>query len=195
MAAPKGNKYFYGMLKERAMASFKMAQAASDIPLFMSIDELAEHSGKVGLCGNTVQSFDFPKEKDLVEYFMWNIKGFCKNYLRDPLVKAEEQYSVGVREFGPRERRVDVFARCKRKNYCIELKSPKWSRENLAAIGQLLNYGRKFCKDGESELLLITTLYDVETYETIQRFNLPIRYIFMDKSRTMEGKGFLQSQM
>ena len=56
--------------------------------------------------------------------------------------------------------------------------------------GQLLDYGRVYVDSIKKEvrLVLLTTYYDLSTAQTIKHYNLPIRYVYMDKERMLEAE-------
>jgi len=152
----------------------------------------------IGLNDKEVYTKDFAKEKDLTEFIVLNIEKFCKDILNDELISFELEYEMkkvilkhkkqGI--CAPRGKRIDLLVLCKQNHYLIEIKRPILHLDNLRAIGQLLNYGREFI-DSKKELVLITTKFDINTAKTIEHYNLPIRYIYMDKKKVLEyyGKG------
>lgn len=130
---------------------------------------------------------DFEKENILKQYITDNIELFTKDILEDELVSFEiEKPIVKQLKLSPRERRIDIFIIGKNGKYIIELKNPKCSSENRAAIGQILDYGREI---NDAQLILITTMFDINTYRTIKYYKLPIRYIYFEKNKCMECVG------
>lgn len=130
---------------------------------------------------------DFDKEKDLSKYICSNIELFCRDVLSDTYVSHEEEVQVKKQViFQPRQPRIDLKIICKNSTYLIELKNPKYQSENRAALGQLLCYSTILDESRESEMVLVSTKFDMLSAKTIQRFNLPIRYIYFEKSRFME---------
>lgn len=104
----------------------------------------------------------FRREKDLIKFIAQNQETFAKEVLKDDIPDGQ----------GGR--------------YTIKFCNPAKPEEVRAAIGQLLNLGREdeeVLKGNEEitqkkcKLLLISTLFDIETARTIKHFNLPIRYI------------------
>ena len=70
--------------------------------------------------------------------------------------------------------------------YIVELKNPHYLCENRHALGQLLDYGREL---PGSQLILLSTSFDFSTQATIKYYNLPIRYIYFEKTRCLECVG------
>ena len=136
-----------------------------------------------------LKNTDFKKEKDLKEFIMFNIDKFVKVQLEDKLINAYDEYQIIDQVyFGPRNRRIDIYLECKKHNYIIELKNPKYKSENTKALGQLLNYARQF-SDSKKKMVLITTFFDIETAKTIEYYKLPIKYIYFSKNVTLEYGG------
>ena len=154
---------------------------------FKGIDELeGKRDGEYCFVGEGFGTDHFKKEKDLLDYITDNIEKFCNEILEDTLINFEADKSVSpVRGFGLRVRRCDLYVKCEGKTYIIELKNPFHKAENISAIGQILDYGREFT-DPKKELIIITTLFDLNTAKTIKHYNLPIRYIYMDRERTLQ---------
>ena len=134
---------------------------------------------------------DFQKEKHLQEYIIDNIDLFCEEILNDKLISFEAEYSLRNknRKYKRGKDRIDLFVRCEKNNYLIELKNPTYKYENSHAIGQLFNYGAIFNKP--CQLILVSTRYDFDTVNSIVKYNLPIRFIYISKSKVMEFKRFL----
>ena len=85
-------------------------------------------------------------------------------------------------------RRVDLIIVCKKHTYVIEVKNPKTATCNRHAIGQILDYGREF-PDSKKKLVIITTYFDQNTAQTIKAYNLPIKYIYINKYQSYEFVG------
>lgn len=135
-----------------------------------------------------IRTNDFKNEKELANYTKINIKKFTEDILEDELVSFEFEKKIIKREKTQRHKRIDLYVVGKKGKYIIEFKNPTWNNENLNAIGQLLNYGRQFT-DSKKELVLISTLFDEETARTIKYYNLPIRFIYFDKEKSLEYLG------
>lgn len=153
---------------------------------FQSVEELQNVADQeVCLNPKGVRSNDFSKENELCDFIEGNLLFFCETILQDNLISFEREYQFGQHYFGPREPRVDFLIIGEKSHYLVEVKNPQNLAENRAAIGQLLNYGRKYL-DPKKTLVLITSKFDHETACTIQEYKLPIRYIYLDKKRSLE---------
>lgn len=133
-----------------------------------------------------LENNSFEKEIDLVNYIVLNIDKFVNDILNDELISFEVDMPINKQNrLSPRGRRIDLFIKGKNKTYIIETKNPTSGTENRAAIGQILDYGREFT-DPKKELIIITSKFDINTAKTIKYYNLPIRYIYLSKKRTLE---------
>jgi len=154
---------------------------------FETVGELRNASdGFVEIPSIFLDSKDFDREKDLEEYIVNNMEKCVHDLFDDELVSFEVDKLIDRQRFGPRGRRVDLVIRGKKKVYLVELKNPSSGTENRCAIGQILDYGREFL-DPKKELVIITTKFDMNTAETIRFYNLPIRYIYLEKNRFLES--------
>ncbi len=151
---------------------------------FQSVEEIRGGDSIVEICGDIACNV-FAKESDLEQYIIEHIDRFMTTVFNDELIYFESNKPIDVQHFSPRGRRVDLFVQCKNFLYLIELKNPNSGTESRAAIGQILDYGKEFL-DPKKQLVIITTKFDHNTAETIKYYNLPIRYIFMDKERSLE---------
>lgn len=136
---------------------------------------------------NQYETYEYKTEKQLEEIIIENITAFCKNILEDEYISHERQYNINGRKGGNKRRTrylliIDILIKCKHKNYVVELKKPKFISGNREAIGQLLNYGLYF-DETKTELILVTTKLDTDTACVIDKYKLPIKYIFIDKNR------------
>ena len=158
-------------------------------PKFETLEQMQEaKDGKYVFTFNNISNSDFRYESDLSSYLINNIELLC-SHLGDEYVSVDENLHIeeayGLR---PRSRRIDIFLRCKKKIYIIELKNPTAKAENRSGIGQLLDYGREFPYP-EKELLLISTKFDINTARTIKHYMLPIRYFYFSKKHLCEYLG------
>jgi len=137
------------------------------------------------MSGNdNIKSNDFNSEKELSDYLEQNINIFTYQYLNDICVSFNFGYAVTSDRYYYKRKIVDLVIEGKKKIYVIELKNPKYSYHNISAIGQLLDYGRHFQNIGhdlDTQLVLLSSMYDVDTALTIQKYNLPIRYFYLEK--------------
>ena len=146
-------------------------------PKFKNVEEMQVNF-------KSLNTDDFDRESDLVDFIALNIKVFTIDILNDELVSFEIEKPINKRnQMSPRGRRIDIYIKGKSRNYIIETKNPQYYAENRYAIGQLLDYGREI---DNAELVLITTKYDLNTAKTIKHYNLPIRYIYFDKKVNAE---------
>ena len=132
----------------------------------------------------------YSSEKELEDEICNNIKAFCINILGDNYISHRRQHAINGRKGGAKRRSyglltIDLIIKCEREEYLVEIKKPKYQSENRAAIGQVLNYGRYF---PNHKLVICTTSIDPDTAETIGFYNLPIKYVFLDKGRSAEYK-------
>jgi len=134
-----------------------------------------------------LQNTSFDKEKILLDYIVEHIGFFVEDVLDDKLISFECEKPTGIKQtrFSPRRKRVDIYIVAEKQNYIIELKNPKYVSENRKAIGQLLDYGREL---NNTQMILVTTLFDIDTAKTIEYYNLPIRYVYFDKDKSLEFK-------
>ena len=145
-------------------------------------------NGCVHHIGKRLSCDDFKSEKELCQYIEANISEFCRDSFDDVYVSHEiDKPIVPQQRFGPRTRRVDMIIRCKKHKYIIELKNPTHPAENRHGIGQLLDYGREFIDTGK-KLVLISTSFDINTAKTIEHYNLPIVYMYINKTQILEFK-------
>ena len=134
-----------------------------------------------------LKNFDYKKEIELQNYIIENIDMFCRDILDDDLISFETEYQFEKQNyFSQRKIRADLYLKCKKQDYIVELKNPTHKSENRAAIGQLLNYSLQFLDSKKRQLVLITTLYDYDTEKVIKKYNLPIRYIYFSKDKILE---------
>ena len=77
----------------------------------------------------------------------------------------------------------------KAKDYLVEVKRPKTQSENIKGVAQLLDYGLLYLDSiKETELVLVTTMFDMNTARVIKHYKLPIRYIYFSKDKALEFK-------
>jgi len=134
-----------------------------------------------------MKSSMFIKEKDMMDFFEKHIDVFCSDVLCDSYVSHSTEIQQNKHStFSPRMPRVDIYIKCKRKSYLVELKNPKMPSSNRIALGQILAYGAMM--DGDDELVIITTMFDILTAKAIKKYNLPITYLFFDGKNCLEFK-------
>lgn len=160
-------------------------------PVYENYEEMKGlEDGYVGYKGKKITNNFFECENELANYIINNIKKFAQSYLNDTIKSFERECQIHKRiRFAPRGRRVDLFIEGNNKEYVIEFKTPSSGSEIRYGLGQMLDYGREFFDSDEykeTELLLISDLYDSNTAKTIEYFDLPIRYIYFDKNISLE---------
>ena len=130
---------------------------------------------------------DFCKEKDLVKYITDNIDIFCKQNLDDICISYEVDKPINLfQKFWHRWKRIDLVIQWEKSLYIIECKNAKNTTEIRYSIWQLLDYWREYLYTNKKELILIANIFDLSTAETIKYYNLPIRYIILNKKQTLE---------
>jgi len=129
---------------------------------------------------------DFAKEKDLCDFIEHNIEEFCASCLG-------VEYGQHFREYGLKQarrtkgsKRIDFLIVSKSgERIGVECKNPTYESELQGAIGQCLSYMTIFGISGKpiDRIAIVTTKMDWSTPFTIDKFNLPISLIGMDKSK------------
>lgn len=153
---------------------------------FKSVEDLQWiEDWEVLLSCNKFMNNDFEKEKDLVAYIIENINEFSNLHLNDLVLEYEVDKPIDKQRFWPRWRRVDIFIKWEKWIYIIECKNASNTTEIRYSIGQLLDYWREYL-DSKKELILIANMYDENTAKTIKHYNLPIRYIIISKTNSLE---------
>ena len=135
-------------------------------------------------CRETIRTDDFKSEKLLKKFITENLTWFCKETLNDKLIRYAVEKPLNKRyKRYQQPKRADIYVECEKTKAIIELKNPKCSYDNRAAIGQLLDYGRELYCGNKGDLILVTTMFDQDTASTIVYYNLPIKYVYLDKKR------------
>jgi len=143
---------------------------------------------------------DFNSERELCEYIEANIASFCKDCLgvtykshirEKPLSQLTSKRSIKG------NKRIDfLIITSDNERIGIECKNPKYQSELSYAVGQCLTYLTLFELMGEpiSRMAIVATKIEPSLTFTIDKFNLPILFIAMDKDKTLtyrngSGKG------
>lgn len=128
----------------------------------------------------------FENERSMRNYIVENIEAFTEKLLGDTLIsfELEKPYDGDKKRFTRNPPKIDLFIVGKNRNYLVELKNPTYDYENTYAIGQILNYGRMLPID--SELVIVTSRLSLDATSTIEFYNLPIRYIYLNKTDSHE---------
>ena len=139
---------------------------------------------------NELVSNEFRKEADLRNYVVDNIEKFCKDVLSDEYASHKTEKDVNDQyRFGARPIRMDLYIKCKKHEYIIELKNPKHKAENKSSIWQLLSYGAMMKDTIERKLILISTKFDMPTAQAICEYRLPIEFIYFEKAKCLRFIG------
>lgn len=147
-----------------------------------------QKDGNVFVEGDRILFDDFQSESEMVDYIISNIDSFTNIHLNDRVVSFEVDKDIAKQAIRcPRGRRIDIFIRGEKGIYILECKNSKNTSNTRAGIGQLLDYGREFL-DPKKELILVSNVYDSNTAKTIEYYNLPIRYLILNKVNTLEFK-------
>lgn len=129
----------------------------------------------------------YKNEKQLEKEMYENIKELIKCYYDDEVIYSETNKNcLSNNTKKTKGKRIDIYAKGKNNDYIIECKNPKYSNENIQAIGQILNYGRYF---QNAKLIIITTMFDLDTARTITMYNLPIKLLIVYGNKLLEYGG------
>lgn len=134
----------------------------------------------------------FSSEKELCSFIEQNIFEFT-NELGLKYKSHKREYALaGYRRWVKGSRRLDfVINTMDGKRIAIECKRPSMRCELAAGIGQLLSYITIFERMERpiDRFILVSSLFDPAVPEIISRFNLPIEYIVMDKTKALTWVG------
>lgn len=130
----------------------------------------------------------FASEKEMGDYIELNIDLFTKECLGFEYESHKREYPLlYIKRRSLRgNRRIDFLIKTKcGKNLAVECKKPTYDSELSAAIGQCLSYIALFeCADIKiQKIVLLSTKVDYVIPLVISKFNLPIQYICLDKSK------------
>lgn len=135
-------------------------------------------------------SKDFPSEKSLCDFLEDNIEIFCKDGLGVDYKNHIREYALS--EQLPRRakgnKRVDFLIITKQNERIgVECKNPQTPGELSFAVGQALTYMTAFELRGSplSRIIIVSTKIDSIIPFTIDRFNLPISFMAMDKTKLL----------
>lgn len=122
----------------------------------------------------------FKSEKELCDYLEINIQSFALEILGEPLVSYKRESYLGYRAFGANKPRIDFELFTPNKRVLVECKNPtNVFGEITRAISQLLTYGAM--AGGDCELVLVTSKTLPIVQQTILRYNLPIKVVYLTK--------------
>lgn len=131
---------------------------------------------------------EFKNEKELSSYIIRNIENFCLDVLDDSLIEYKYNHDItGVQEKKAINRpRIDLYLRCKKYTYGIEIKNPSQKFHELSrSVSQLLSY--KVIADEYNikmdKLILLVSDYDTILERIIAKYDLPIDIIILEKDK------------
>jgi len=137
-------------------------------------------------------SEDFKKEKDLVKFIEDNIVNFTNDLGFTYLSHAKEFPLQPFKKRHKGSKRIDLIINTK----CglrlgIECKRPKYKCELVSGLGQVLSYITMCETQGirVDKFYIVSSKTDLITALTIARFNLPIGFIAMDKTKAITWVG------
>ena len=130
---------------------------------------------------------DFVSEKEMCEFIEANIKEFALECLGVEYKSHKREFQIGHKS-QKGNRRVDfvIFSKCNQA-FIVECKDPTYKSELTAAIGQVLGY-MTMIEIVEGKMLkafIVSTKIDAMLPSIISRFNLPIGFICIDKSKSL----------
>lgn len=133
----------------------------------------------------------FDKESDLCDYIECNIKSFANDILGIDFDRYIREYEISKRvRFASRSRRCD-FAIFDKNNdiHLVEVKNPKYEYDLDFGLGQLLGYGSASSINGKKPktLTIVSSKFYGDLYETIKQYNLPIKFIVMNKENYIDS--------
>lgn len=145
--------------------------------------------------GNEVENIfnckkDFITEKEMCAYIETNMDLFCKDVLGDVYVRHEREHRfIGSRPMkGISSARVDFMIHCENGAYAVEIKNPHQRYAELAkAIGQVLVYEYELSsRNSNVQIVLVSSSHSDFICQIISKYNLPIRYIVLNREHTAE---------
>lgn len=132
---------------------------------------------------------DFKNEKDFVDYIELNIKSFCDEFIGSKYKSHKREYPIaGYTKRYRGSKRIDlvIFTQDNRR-IAVECKKPKMGCELSQAIGQCLTYFAMSENLGDpfDMIMIVSTKIEWTLPITIDRFNLPIKFIALDKKKSL----------
>jgi hypothetical protein len=134
---------------------------------------------------------DFKSEKEFCDYIEANIKLFCRDVIGVEYKEHQREFNITGHKDNRRiknNKRLDFLITTQTgEKIAIECKNPKYISELCAGLGQVLSYIFLFESAGHqiSKYVIVSTRIDWILPLTIQRFNLPISFVTMDKNRVL----------
>ncbi len=129
---------------------------------------------------------DFKSEKELCDYIEDNIKVFCLDIGINYKTHERESYITKHLRFANSKPKIDFLIQDQDGEYILlEVKKPRYQREAVIAISQILEYTVIAEREGlkVKKSYILTTKCENDVIEVIQRFNLPIDLILFSKKR------------
>lgn len=134
---------------------------------------------------------DFENEKALCDYIELNIKVFCEECLGVKYKEHRREYPLKEGRRVKGNKRIDfMIVTEENQRIGVECKKPKYGCEVSAAIGQALMYLTLFEHMGRplSIIVIVSTRIEWSLPFTIDKFNLPIKFIGFDKHKSLTYK-------
>lgn len=172
------------MAKKNSNSSAK----AESIKSFKNETQLQNEPDGLIHFNGILENCNWENEKTFSDHFEKNIHAYSIKMFDDETLKYDREFKVSTSRLQRKNKSVDFVIQGVKAQYIIEIKHPKYVSENLKALGQLMNYGRHFLDTQKKELILITTKFDFDTAETIEYYDLPIRYFYVNKLQVLEFK-------
>lgn len=128
----------------------------------------------------------FKTEKELVNYLVANISLWVEDSYSDTVQSCSVNDYLGFRKFGPNRPSIDILVTTESgKRIGIECKNPKQAfHETSRAVSQLLSYAVLAEELGNplDELALVSSDKHNISCKIIEKYNLPIRTFYLDRS-------------
>lgn len=129
----------------------------------------------------------FESEKDFCDYIELNIDNFCRDCLGLQHKSHKREYQIGGKNKKFKGSKVvDFFIHTECGQYiALECKHPKYISELAAGLGQSLGYLTLFELNEQrvDKLIIVSTKLDWYLPAIVRKFNLPIGFIALDKSK------------
>lgn len=130
---------------------------------------------------------DFASESEMCDYIERHIDLFCKDVLNVDYESHTREYRIFNRNQN-RSKRIDFLITCKLGNKIIvECKNPAYVYELTQCIGQVLTYltMMELIDRPVGRVIILATKIDFHLPFVIDRFKLPIEFIAIDKSKSL----------
>lgn len=135
---------------------------------------------------------NFESEIGIEEYVYNNINSFMESVFKEKVKTCTRQkydlkgyIKINTNQLIPRRGvRLDLYVECESgNNYIFEIKNAKqsWRKESIKAIGQILEYSVTFPE--ANKLVIMSTRYEESFHEIIDKYNLPIDFVFFAQDK------------